>query len=92
MWEISTWAVRMQEIKTNWMRIVPFSASTLSFISLFLHSIIGYVPGIVIEYVQGVCSDPVSIFCPEAENIADCVVDAFRTIKAANSRRQYSSA
>ncbi|PBK81779.1 hypothetical protein ARMGADRAFT_1039141 [Armillaria gallica] len=51
-----------------------------------LHLITDYVPGIVVEYIQGVSMGSlqpgVNIPRPEAESIADRVMDAFRTIKA----------
>ncbi|SJL12439.1 uncharacterized protein ARMOST_15866 [Armillaria ostoyae] len=67
-----------------------------------LHPITDYVPGIVIEYIQGISMGSlqpgVDIPRPVAEDIADRVMDAFRTIKAEecdaqrHAHRQYSSA
>ncbi|KAK0443636.1 hypothetical protein EV421DRAFT_1903646 [Armillaria borealis] len=54
-----------------------------------LHPITDYVPGIVIEYIQGVSMGSlqpgVDIPRPVAEAIADGVMDAFCTIKAEES-------
>ncbi|PBK71122.1 hypothetical protein ARMSODRAFT_1083372 [Armillaria solidipes] len=99
MWEMSTWTIRMQEHQNEvdvfrlLRRIqghlipryyglvhLPISPSEP------LHPITDYVPGFVIEYIQGVSMGSlqpgVDIPRPEVEAIADRVMDAFRTIKA----------
>ncbi|KAK0235506.1 hypothetical protein EDD85DRAFT_843258 [Armillaria nabsnona] len=99
MWEISTWTSRIEEHRTEvdayrllrrlqghliprFYGLVHHSISSCP----PLHPITNYVPGIVIEYIQGVSIGSlrpgVDIPRPEAEVISDRVMDAFRTIKA----------
>ncbi|KAK0431076.1 hypothetical protein EV421DRAFT_2024756 [Armillaria borealis] len=108
MWEMSTWAIRMQEHQNevDTFRLLrrlqghlipryyglvhlPISPSEP------LHPITDYVPGCVIEYIQGVSMGSlqpgVDIPRPEVEAIADRVMDGFRTIKAEQSRRRKQS-
>ncbi|PBK71119.1 hypothetical protein ARMSODRAFT_954888 [Armillaria solidipes] len=99
MWEISTWTSRIEEHQTEvdayrllrrlQGHLIPrvYGLVHLSISSSSpLHPITDYVPGIIIEYIQGVSMGSlqpgVDIPRPEAEAIADRVMDAFRTIKA----------
>ncbi|PBK71141.1 hypothetical protein ARMSODRAFT_1002989 [Armillaria solidipes] len=115
MWEISTWTSRMEEHQTEvdayrllcrlQGHLIPHFYGLVHLPISFspsLHPITDYVPGIVIEYIQGVSMGSlqpgVDIPRPVAEAIADRVMDAFRTIKAEecdaqqHTHRQYSSA
>ncbi len=99
MWEMSTWTIRMQEHQNEvdafcllrrlqghlipryyGLVHLPISPSEP------LHPITDYIPGFVIEYIEGVSMGSlqpgVDIPRSEVEAIADRVMDAFRTIKA----------
>ncbi|KAK0458193.1 uncharacterized protein EV420DRAFT_384594 [Desarmillaria tabescens] len=99
MWEVSAWTSRVENHQNELeaYRLLHRLQDTLipRFYGLFhlplsssepLHPITDYIPGIVIEYIQGVSMGSlrpgVDIPRPEAEAIADRVMGAFRTLKA----------